>query len=93
VEERPDDQGDHVWGRIRYRNRTLRIDGDHTPEMKRIAFFHELSHAVNDLAGMSEPAYWPKKDEEQHITATSPLWVMVFRDNPDLVAFLTAADG
>lgn len=92
VQLRPDDDGSSVWARIRYRERTLRVDPGLSPQMQRTAILHEVAHAVNDLGGFSSEKYWPKA-EEQQVTATSPIWLLVLRDNPMLVEFLMAADG
>lgn len=91
VEMRADDSGSSVWARIRYKERTLRVDPAMSTQMQRAALLHELLHAVNDLGGFSEDKYWPK-DDERYSTTVAPLWLMVLQANPDLVAFLVAAE-
>ena len=69
---RPDDDGPTIWGRIRYKERTLRVDPSMAPQMVRMALLHELTHAVEDLGGFCEDKRWPK-DEEHHTTTITPL--------------------
>lgn len=92
VEVREDDDGGGVWGRVRYSRRAIRVSPRLTPETQRVCLLHEVMHAVNDLAALNVDAEsWPKT-EEQHVTTTSPLWVMVLRDNPYLIAYLTEGE-
>ena len=44
---------------------------------------HEVSHAVNDFAHLTD-----KSDEEDHCLRATPVWMMVWRDNPALLNLL-----
>jgi hypothetical protein len=47
--------------------------------------WHEVKHAIIDLFQHDEHGAW---DEEEWVTKTASLEIMVLRDNPDLVAYL-----
>jgi hypothetical protein len=63
------------------------IDPSDAPCHSRETLWHEVKHAVVHLFGE-----YGKLDDETHIRRTAPMELAVLRDNPGLVAFLTAAD-
>lgn len=84
-----------AWGRISFRGHRIGVGvGDEVSDgARRTSLLHEVAHAIHELAGINESDVgWPKT-EERYIGATAALWLMVLRDNPDLVAYLTATDG
>lgn len=45
---------------------------------------HEVGHAVNASANITDAS-----TEEDGVTRTTPIWMSVWRDNPDLLELLT----
>lgn len=42
--------------------------------------WHEVNHAINVLTNVTD-----KTDEEDQVRRTSPVWLQVFRDNPQFL--------
>ncbi|MDQ3541023.1 MAG: hypothetical protein M3440_10070 [Chloroflexota bacterium] len=76
------------WGHVDMTQQRITIDQDLQPERQRICLMHEVIHACNDIAGVRDD-----DTEERMVTYGAPLIVQVLRDNPALVAYLTAEDG
>jgi hypothetical protein len=84
--------GHQAWGRCLYREHRIgvAVGPEVSEQAVRTSLWHEVQHAVHELAGLNEGGVpWPRT-EEAYIGGTCALWLMVLRDNPALVAFLTA---
>ena len=58
----------------------IRLDGDMDPQLRAVALWHEIQHAI--LFGAGVPV---EEHNEQHIDALAYGLVSLFRDNPDLL--------
>lgn len=76
------------WAHIQYGRQRIRFDPDTRPDRLRVAIIHEVLHAIHDLTHTAG-----EKWEESQVTQDAPLIVQVLRDNPELVAYLTADDA
>ncbi len=54
---------------------------------RRETLWHEVKHCVVHLFGE-----YGKMDDETHVRRSAPMELAALRENPDLVAFLTAED-
>lgn len=63
----------------------IHIDPTSSESYKRETLWHEVKHAVCNLFGWGD-----EKKEEEAIGMTSAMELAVLRDNPELVAYLTA---
>lgn len=90
VHWRADDDGSDVQGRIRYSRQFIRVDPDLPIERQRVVLFHEVQHAVHELTGFKDA--WPC-EEEDYVRRVEAWWLLVLRENPALVDFLTTPDG
>lgn len=66
----------------------INVGPDMAVGMQRQTLWHEVKHAVIDSMTMSHD----KRTDEDWIGRTTPSELAVLRDNPDLVAYLTAED-
>lgn len=82
--------GDH-FGFTNYKDNTIVLDSDQAPSMKRVTLFHELLHAIRSTFGgsYSPPKGTPYDDWEHYFIGLyeEPV-ILMFKDNPDLVAYL-----
>jgi hypothetical protein len=63
------------------------IGPDDALPVRRETLWHEVKHCVVNLFGE-----YGKLDDETYIRRTAPMELAALRDNPDLMAFLTAED-
>ena len=93
VEQKRKHQADpNHFGFTTAKDNTIVIDSELSPSMKRTTLFHELLHAVRiTFGGSFVPGKGTAFDEWEHffIGLYEEPVVMLFRDNPALVAFLT----
>ena len=59
--------------------------------LKQETLLHEVLHAIVATQGGVIPTAKGSELEEAFVAATSPMLLLVLRDNPDLVAFLLSA--
>jgi hypothetical protein len=82
------------YGHTRHIKATILISPDSTPDVARLTLWHEIQHALCETV-MGSPNWLDlgqdKDDrEETVIRAFESPTLLVLRDNPDLVAYLTA---
>lgn len=65
------------------RNAIIRIRDDLEPQLKAETLIHELKHAAWDMAALGDRA-----TEEAAITSLSRYEAQIWRDNPELVAYI-----
>jgi len=88
-------QGNDAYGYAGYHEATIYINPESTPDTQRLTLWHEVMHAMCEVV-MGSPDWHhlgkEKSDREEAVVAAfeSPI-VCVLRDNPKLVAYLTAA--
>lgn len=83
---------DNHYGITNIKDNSIVIDAELTESMKRTTLFHELLHAIRATFGGSlSPNKWADFTEAEHywIGLYEEPVVAMFRDNPDLVAYLT----
>lgn len=73
----------HLSGHYSGRTLLIRVDREQADQVVIETLFHEVDHAIFDLAGVDD-----KTPVEDIITRTSPLRLAVYRDNPQLVALI-----
>lgn len=76
-------------------NNVIVLDSEQAPSMKRVTLFHELLHAIKiTFGGSYEPSSKTPFDELEHffIGLYEEPVVLMLRDNPQLVAYLTGED-
>lgn len=69
------------------------LDPDMNPQREREVLLHEVTHAIHyntDLDSVIRTAPPSQEKEEHVITCSASCWLAVLRDNPRLVAYLTA---
>lgn len=76
------------WGHVDHTQQRITVDQDMTPERQRVSLWHELKHAVNEITAIKDD-----DSEERFVQSSAPLEVQMLRDNPALVAYLTAKDA
>ena len=77
----------NCWAHIRHEPQIIFLNDRNRPDRMRVALWHEIKHAVNQLANVED-----ETTEEAATTVQSPMELMVLRQNPDLVAYLTSED-
>jgi hypothetical protein len=83
------------YGYTGFHEATMFINPESTPDTQRLTLWHEVMHALCE-AVMGSPDWHhlgkEKSDREEAVVAAfeSPT-LLVLRDNPELVAYLTAA--
>src|SRR3712207_3499875 len=87
-ERKNGDAADSQMGHVRHADLEIVIDPTVAPDQKAETLWHEVKHAIANLSAADG-----KFDEEQWIGRMSPMELAVLRENPVLVAFLTAEDG
>ena len=75
------------WGHVDHTQQRITIDQDMATERQRVCLWHELKHVCHEITGIRD-----EDTEERTVTAGAPLEVQMLRDNPALVAYLTAED-
>lgn len=76
------------FGGANHRTLTLAVDTSVPPDQQRDTLWHEVRHAISNLAAIGgEPLA-----EEEYVERTCSLELLVLRSNPALVAFLLAED-
>lgn len=70
-----------VYGELDERTSTINLDIDASPDVIRDSILHEIFHAILIMY---------EKDDEELVRLLSPMMLQVLRDNPELVAILTA---
>lgn len=85
------------WGMTHHTKLRIRLDGRHPQANLRATLLHEVLHAARYVTGahLEEFAkhYSKRYDlEERVITTLEHPLLGILRDNPDLVAFLTAGE-
>lgn len=76
-------------------NNTIVLDSEQVSSMKRVTLFHELLHAIKiTFGGSFTPAKNTEFNELEHyfIGLYEEPVVLMLRDNPELVKYLTAND-
>lgn len=83
-----------LYGCTNHKGSTIFLDPDATEEVTRLTLWHEVLHAVLEvLAGSPTWTHLgktPSKREETIIRRLESPTFMVMRDNPELLAYLTA---
>jgi len=71
-------------GLIHYRSGLIRIQSlqDNTSILETV--LHEVAHAINQVANVNSD----ETTEEELVTRTTPIWMCVWRDNPDLLGLV-----
>lgn len=85
VEEWPAHEADSD-GKCDTRNGVIRIRADLERQLAAEILWHEATHAAWDMAGLESGA-----TEEAAVTALSRQTMQIWRDNPDLIAFIDGA--
>lgn len=86
---------DGSYGYTIDRDNTIVIDGEMPIGMKRVTLFHELLHAIRYIYGGS---YRPRKDttyeewEHYWVGLYEEPFMLMMRNNPEVVAFFLAVD-
>lgn len=78
--------GESTWGRILYAKGKILLNPDQNEAHNRYALFHEVMHGCWHVGVRSH------KNDEKAIRALAGPLLDVLRRNPDLVAYLTAAN-
>lgn len=78
---------DDPWGDTQFINEQIRVRATATPRVKRETLLHETLHAATFFTGMSEEL--SKRAEERLVNRLAPVLLMILRDNPSLVRYLT----
>lgn len=78
-----DGDGHTTWlnGRVRYERALIEVDADLPEDVKRAAVLHEALHAIAEQAGIGD-------QPEPLIVAYGYGLTALFRDNPELVAYI-----
>lgn len=83
---------DNHYGITNPKDNSIVIDSELVDSMKRITLFHELLHAIRfTFGGSLSPNRWSDFHDAEHywIGLLEEPVVLMLRDNPDLVAYLT----
>ena len=75
---------DGSWAMILWESRTIQIKASLDPIMKRMALWHEIKHACNEIVGKDRGKF----TEEEYTHCAAPLELDTLRTNPDLVTYL-----
>lgn len=65
------------------RRETIRVSTAQCDRLMLETLLHEVGHAINWLAAIDDSA-----SEEDYVLRTTPIWMTVWRDNPDLLDLL-----
>jgi hypothetical protein len=84
-------ENDKALGFCRLEDLTIVIKPSIPTVLKQETLLHEVLHAIVATQGGVVPTAKGSELEEAFVSATSPMLLLVLRDNPDLVAFLLSA--
>lgn len=79
-----------LFGQTDHNACTIIIDGRLAECQKRDTVLHEVTHVIVATVGLADE--WGVDREEAVVRRMTPMLLSVLRDNPDLVAYLTAGD-
>lgn len=88
--ERSVEDASRLMGQTDHAACTIVIDGQLAECQKRDTVFHEVIHTAVSTVGLSDE--WGIDKEEAVVRRLTPTLLSILRDNPALVAYLTAAD-
>ena len=91
-EQKRKHSSDGHYGFTQQKDNTIVIDAELSVSMKRVTLFHELLHAVRiTFGGSFVPGKGTSYEDWEHyfIGLYEEPVVMLLRDNPDLLAFLS----
>jgi hypothetical protein len=74
------------YGECDKANAVIRIDTSYGPVKAVSTLLHEVMHGCYDIAGITD-----EDNEERTVTQLSNQMTQVFRDNPELLAYLKTA--
>lgn len=78
------EDGEHIGdGVCNPRREIIKISLDQSNNNILETLFHEVAHAVNSAASLGDSS-----SEEDYVTRTTPIWMAVWRDNPELFQLL-----
>jgi hypothetical protein len=81
-------EGTACYGGANHRTLTLAVDVTVPPDQQRDTLWHEVKHAISNLAAIGDGPL----SEEQYVERSCSLELLVLRTNPALVAFLLEDD-
>jgi hypothetical protein len=89
ITEEEADQRSPLYGSTDKKKARIVLHPQNAECVQRETLLHEVLHAVNCVSAID--ADMGTEDEERFVRRTAPVLLSVLRDNPHLVAYLTAA--
>jgi len=82
-----DRTNDGAWGLTRHQDQEILLKGSLHPMQHAETLTHEMLHVVWGLTALRKD--FVRDDQEKIVTALAPIMLMVLRDNPALLRYLT----